>query len=218
MNDIMQKLQAPFPITDIEFRVGSTTQDKKKGLALAYITNRAIMNRLDELFGVDGWKNEYKEMHQGILCGISLKINNEWVTKWDGADLTNIEATKGGLSDSMKRAAVQWGIGRYLYKLPDFWVEIKQQGRSYVIAKKPTLPNWALPGGKVENITQKQLGEIKTKVQEFRQYKNVSERDIYLELKISDLMQLTHEEAEEAKTTLNKWITAYRKKAQKEGA
>jgi len=38
-----------------------------------------------------------------------------WVTKSDGADDSSIESAKGGISDSLKRAAVQYGIGRYLY-------------------------------------------------------------------------------------------------------
>ena len=61
-----------------------------------------------------------------------------------------MEATKGGLSDAMKRAAYQWGIGRYLYDLPDVWVEIEQKGKSYVIKKTPSLPKWALP---VDSVT-----------------------------------------------------------------
>ena len=33
----------------------------------------------------------------------------------------------------MKRAAVQWGIGRVLYDLNTVWVEIEKRGRSFVI-------------------------------------------------------------------------------------
>lgn len=40
---------------------------------------------------------------------------------------------KGGLSDSMKRAAVQWGIGRVLYSMNTVWVDIEKQGRSFII-------------------------------------------------------------------------------------
>lgn len=145
---IVEALQAPFPPEDIEWRVGSTNKDKTKGLALAYITNRAIQNRLDEVFGPFGWQNQFKEWKQGSqLCGISVKFGDEWITKWDGADDSNQEATKGGLSDSMKRAAYQWGIGRYLYKLPQNWVEIEPIGRSYKIKKRPSLPSWAIPKG-----------------------------------------------------------------------
>lgn len=142
----MEKLQAPFAPDEIEWRVGSTNQDKTKGLALAYVTNRAIQNRLDETFGVFGWKNDFKEWKgTSQLCGISVKQNDEWIAKWDGADDSNMEATKGGLSDAMKRAAYQWGIGRYLYKLPSVWCKIKAVGKSYALAETPNLPDWALP-------------------------------------------------------------------------
>jgi hypothetical protein len=150
--NISAKLQAPFDASEIEWRVGSTTQDKSKGLALAYVTNRAIQNRLDDTFGPFGWQNEFRPWgDKSQLCGISIKDigTGDWITKWDGAENTDYEPTKGGLSDSMKRAAYQWGIGRYLYKLDAVWVPIKQQGKSYVIekGKEPRLPAWALPAG-----------------------------------------------------------------------
>jgi len=145
--EIMIKLQAPFLPNEIEWRVGSTNKEKTKGLALAYVTNRAIQNRLDEIFGPFGWKNEYKEWKgNSQICGISVKFESEWITKWDGADDSNTEATKGGLSDAMKRAGYQWGIGRYLYNLPQSWVSIKSFGKSYALAEIPKLPKWALPG------------------------------------------------------------------------
>lgn len=146
--EIMKKLQEPFSPEDIEWRVGSTTKDKTKGLALAYVTNRAIQNRLDEVVGPFNWKNEYKEWKgNSQLCGISIwdDEKKEWITKWDGASDTDFEATKGGLSDSMKRAAYQWGIGRYLYKLPAVWVPIKAVGKSYALAETPDIPKEFLP-------------------------------------------------------------------------
>jgi hypothetical protein len=141
---LKERLAAPFPAEDIEWRVGKMTQDQQSGLALAYLTNRAIMERLDEVVGVMNWRNEFREWKgHGQLCGISIRQNDEWITKWDGADDSDIESLKGGLSDAMKRAAVQWGIGRYLYKLPDVWVALEKK-RIKVI---PTLPAWALPDG-----------------------------------------------------------------------
>lgn len=147
-NEIMKKLQEPFPAEDIEWRVGSTNGDKTKGIALAYVTNRAIMNRLDSIFGPFGWKNEFREWKENSqLCGISIKVEGEWITKWDGADDSQTEAVKGGLSDAMKRAGYQWGIGRYLYNLENQWVPITARGRSYVLSDEPKLPKWALPEG-----------------------------------------------------------------------
>lgn len=143
---IQEKLAAPFYPSEIEWRIGATNKDKTKGIALPYITNRAIMNRLDDLFGITGWKNEFIIQDKAKICGLSLCIEGQWITKYDGADDTNIEATKGGLSNAMKRAAVQWGIGRYLYKLPTIWVAIEPNGKSYKIkGKPPELPAWALP-------------------------------------------------------------------------
>lgn len=150
MKELMAKLQAPFPAEEIEWRVGSTNGEKTKGLALAYVTNRAIQNRLDEVFGPFGWQNEFEEWKgKSQICGISVwdEEKKQWVTKWDGADDSATEAIKGGLSDSMKRAAYQWGIGRYLYKLPSQWAKLKPMGKSYVLAETPKLPAWALPNG-----------------------------------------------------------------------
>lgn len=163
-SDITKALLEPFDPFDIEWRVqqAGETNGKKWAMVLAYVTNRAIMERLDSVFGIAGWSNEFVPMPDGgIICGIQCKIESDWLTKYDGADKTNIEATKGGLSNAMKRAAVQWGIGRYLYRLETTFVELHQGktqsaddipayvkdlgGRHYF--KRPALPSFALPKG-----------------------------------------------------------------------
>lgn len=153
----LSKLKDCFEPNDIEWRLqqcGKGSNGKIWGMALAYVTNRAIMNRLDEVCGPENWKNEFKAAPDGgILCGISIKIGDEWVTKWDGAENTDIEAVKGGLSGAMKRAAVQWGIGRYLYKLEESWINANENGAYRGKTKDgttfkwdaPSLPAWALP-------------------------------------------------------------------------
>lgn len=140
------KLTEPFPANDIEWRAGATNPEKTKALALAYTTSRAIMNRLDAVAGPANWRDEYASGPDGgVLCGLSLRIDDEWITKWDGADNSDIEAVKGGLTDAFKRVAVKWGIGRYLYNLDGVWVECTVRGKTVVLSKKPTLPAWALP-------------------------------------------------------------------------
>lgn len=154
------KLKEPFAASDIEWRMSrcGMNGDKPWGVALAYVTNRAIMDRLDSVVGPGGWQNKFIEgPGGGILCGISIKIGEEWVTKWDGAENTNIDAVKGGISGSMKRAAVQWGPGRYLYNLTETFItcqmnkgnDFKYQGKSKNAPpfywKPPQLPPWALP-------------------------------------------------------------------------
>ena len=69
-----------------------------------------------------------------LISGIAIYFEGKgFITKWDGAEDSDIEPIKGGLSDSMKRAAYQWGIGRVLYSLDTVWVDIERRGRSYII-------------------------------------------------------------------------------------
>lgn len=144
LKELESALKKPFRSDEIEWRISAKNKDNTKGLVVPYITNRAIQNRLDEVVGFDNWKNEFFALSdKSKVCGISIRFGTEWLTKYDGADDTNIEATKGGLSNAMKRAAVQWGIGRYLYNLPPIWAKIKPQGKSFVIDEVPKLPNWA---------------------------------------------------------------------------
>lgn len=140
------KLAAPFPPDKVHWRVGSTNKDKTRGLALAYIDARDVMDRLDEVCGPENWQCRYPHANGKTVCEIGLRILScdgpddnhtdacmEWVWKADGAGDTDYEAEKGALSDAFKRAAVRWGIGRYLYDLPAVWVEIEPAGKSFKI-------------------------------------------------------------------------------------
>jgi hypothetical protein len=172
------KLAAKFDERDIEWRV---QQQGKSGNNLwarvfCYITNRAIMARLDAVCGAHGWKNEFKATPcgKGYQCGISIKIGDEWVTRWDGAEISGnggIDPVKSTMSNSMKRAGVQWGIGRYLYRLETVFTDCvlcdnqrevpagynyqyhkgKGNDSSYGTAwRTPDLPSWALPTTKLQ--------------------------------------------------------------------
>ena len=136
MSDLTKRLAAPFPPHLVSFRVGPTTQDKTKGMALAYIDARDVMYRLDEVCGPENWQDEYPWSDgRRVVCRIGIKIGDEWIWKTDGAGDTETEGEKGALSDAFKRSAVKWGVGRYLYDVDAPWVAIKQAGKSYVIAE-----------------------------------------------------------------------------------
>jgi len=152
--EIMKALVAQFPAEDIEHRVGRVSNDGTKVSLLAYITARGVMDRLDDVFGIGGWSDTYERWGvKGIKCRLSVLIGGEWVAKEDGADETDIESTKGGISDALKRVAVKIGIGRYLYLLPKTEVLLTNQWADGAISHKgkyaprPILPAWALPGG-----------------------------------------------------------------------
>lgn len=146
---IKEELARPFAPEDLEWRIQYADEKKNRGIVVPYVTNRAIQARLDEVVGIVGWYNNYMPWHgankkEAQICGISIYFEErgEFITKWDGAEDSDIEPVKGGLSDSMKRAAVQWGIGRVLYNMSEpVWVDIEPRGRSWAIQKKerPTM-------------------------------------------------------------------------------
>lgn len=149
-------LKKPFPPDRISWRVGSTTQDKKSGMALAYIDARDVMSRLDEVCGAD-WQCEYVPMPNGTCCcRIGIKVGGEWVWRSNGAiNLTDSDkpdakemTEKGSYSDAFKRAAVLFGIGQYLYDLDSPWVAIEPMGRSFKIAQHEYKRLEALLAGK----------------------------------------------------------------------
>ena len=140
MKEIYEKLKEKFDEKDLEFRVGATNSDKTMGLALAYVQARAIQNRLDEVVGFENWKVSYKEIQGGFLCTLSIRINDEWIEKEDGASVTDFESVKGGISNAFKRVASSgFGIGRYLYNARNSWYPIKPQGKGFVFAETPKL-------------------------------------------------------------------------------
>lgn len=123
----LEALKTHFPREAISWRAQSVTKDGTKAMALAYIDARDVMNRLDEAVGPENWQDEYVETAKGrVICRIGVFIGKyeeqTWVWKSDGAGDTDVEGDKGAISDSFKRAAVKWGIGRYLYDMPTPWV------------------------------------------------------------------------------------------------
>lgn len=150
--ELHEKLLEPFDPADVEWRAGSFSEKSNKAMALAYITARAVMNRLDEVVGPENWQDSYEAISgadgdRGYICTIYIKIGDEWISKSDGANESTFESIKGGLSDSFKRAGIKWGIGRYLYNLGAKWVPAEKKGRYINLKTTPKLPQWALPAG-----------------------------------------------------------------------
>lgn len=134
MSNVVTQLSRPFDINKVRWRIGATNREKTSGIALAYLDARDVMERLDEVCGAENWQAIYDHVTaNGVVCRIGIRFDNEWVWKSNGAGETSVEAEKGALSDAFKRAAVLWGVGRYLYALGNTWVDIEQRGKSSVI-------------------------------------------------------------------------------------
>lgn len=118
----LKLLFAEFPRDAVSWRAQSVTKDGTKAMALAYIDARDVMDRLDSVLGSDNWQDRYEFHGPRTVCYLSIRVGDEWITKADGAGDTDVEGEKGAISDALKRAAVKWGIGRYLYALDAPWV------------------------------------------------------------------------------------------------
>jgi hypothetical protein len=149
LTELRDELAAPFPPERISWRVKQVYEQKNSALVLAYIDARDVYERLDEVVGVGGWQCRHDDGGDGRLtCSIGLELNGQWVWKSDGAGsrqasagLSEQDANKGDYSDALKRAAVAWGIGRYLYAMGRTYADVEQKGRTWVIADsaKPKL-------------------------------------------------------------------------------
>lgn len=168
-NETLEKLAAEFPRGQVTFRPGRAAPNKESALPLAYIDARDVMDRLDATVGALCWQDRYEFHGARTVCYLSIKIGDEWITKADGAGDTNIEGEKGGISDALKRAAVKWGIGRYLYHLKFKYGETEtyeKGGKTYVkcFAKVFTNNPWAYlisDGGTYDKAIQAAQKEIK---------------------------------------------------------
>ncbi len=173
----LEKLKEPFSENEVEFRLsqcGQTRDGKIWAQCLAYITSRAIMDRLDSVCGPENWKVSYSFVgEKGVVCNLSILINDKWITKQDGAEMTNIESFKGGISSALKRAGSAWGMGRYLYSLEATFAEIvphRTPGSQFGKLKNgesfswlpPRLPEWALPSKSKQETLQSLPKPIET--------------------------------------------------------
>lgn len=155
----IQDLKKPFDPKRISWRVGSMNADKTKGMALAYLDSRDVQDRLDEVCGPENWQCRYQLLGKTTVCEIGILLPqpagegkiHDWVWKADGAGESDIEAEKGAMSDSFKRSAVKWGVGRYLYDLDSPWVEIEPAGRSFKIKKSEMAKLHSLLGHVVQD-------------------------------------------------------------------
>jgi hypothetical protein len=146
VEELTEALAAPFDPREVKFKPAVVSGNR--ALALAYVDARVIQDRLDDVLGVTGWQDEYECLPEGsVVCRLRLRIGEEWITKMDVGGQSEQpdegDRRKAAFSDALKRAAVKFGIGRYLYRLPSQWVDYDPKKRHF--AHTPTLPPSALP-------------------------------------------------------------------------
>ncbi len=215
----INNLAAAFPPEVIHWRAQTLTRDGDKALALAYIDARDVMDRLDMVCGPENWQSGFTETATGrVLCRLEILIGDRWIAKTDGAGNTAVEGEKGGISDALKRAAVQWGIGRYLYDLGNVWAPCESRdnnGRKQWVKWKPeaakvfayALARLGAPA------TEKPTGPINDKTREWVanqvDARGVFVGDLCKAFNVTTIKALTYEQLDAVKD----WLRANRKAA-----
>jgi hypothetical protein len=115
VNEIMAALRAPIELSwKPQSKYGTS-----KLICVCYLDSRDVQNRLDEVLGIDGWQSQHYGEVGKLFCKLSIKLNGEWISKTDAGMDSNVAADKGAASDSFKRAAVMFGVGRFTYDTPN---------------------------------------------------------------------------------------------------
>jgi len=138
---VLAELAQPFDPEAVEFKAGATTQDKARALALAYVDSRVYQGRLDTV--APDWRNEYTREYAGdrviVTCaltvagvtrqaiGESLQAN----ARHDGSTVVEENAATSAEAQAFKRACSAFGLGRYLYSVPQVWAEYDAGRRQF---------------------------------------------------------------------------------------
>lgn len=118
--ELFAALAAPFEGDEVKVR-------SQQGRQLHYITARVAMNRLDSVLGPENWWDDYEAFGGGVKCLLTVRLpDGTTITKAGIGGITPMhdasDSDKTGESDAIKRAAVKFGVARYLYRdgVPDF--------------------------------------------------------------------------------------------------
>jgi hypothetical protein len=103
------RLRRTMPTKERAGRGGNTFQ---------YVTAKQVMERLDEVVGPGNWSTHYFVINP-VVPIVECTLTVFGVAK-AGAGMCNspekpeLEAAKSAYSDALKRAAVSWGVGRFI--------------------------------------------------------------------------------------------------------
>jgi hypothetical protein len=128
--EITEALAAPFSEDEVDFLPRGSANGKAR--ALPYIDARSVMRRLDAVVGPGNWSFDF-DLLSTTGKMVKGKLTVLGVTKYDAGESNDEgEPLKSAVSDAIKRTAVHFGIGRYLYYLPAQWAAYDPQKRRFI--------------------------------------------------------------------------------------
>ena len=114
ISELTTNLSKPMPY---QWRVQSFNKNNTKCTCVAYIDARQVMDTLDK-YCTYGWVKKYYDIKGSIYCSIGVVMPDGTIlARQDVGSEGNFEAEKSAASDAFKRAAVNFGVGRFLYDL-----------------------------------------------------------------------------------------------------
>ncbi|MCD0170436.1 Rad52/Rad22 family DNA repair protein [Deinococcus sp. 23YEL01] len=144
LSDVQKRLQSPFPAHMVAWKAVAISKDRSRALLLAHIDARAVQDRLDAICP-DHWEFSVEVVPGTPIPTVKgrltvLGVSREDIGQAPDGDLSTLKAAA---SDALKRCAVHFGIGRYLYDLPRTWGDWDDTKRQPT--HTPELPDWARP-------------------------------------------------------------------------
>ena len=108
---ILENLKKELPY---KWRVQSFSKVKPQATCVAYIDSRDVQDMLDAHCV---WSDRYYSEGGLLFCEITIYADGREYKRSDTGSESQAEAQKGHSSDAFKRAAVKFGVGRFLYSL-----------------------------------------------------------------------------------------------------
>lgn len=119
METPLRNLAQAEPLLDkVQIKPQVVSSDQARALAVAYLEARDVAQRLDDVCGPESWSDSYHALQSGPDWVVECRLNINGVTK---CDVGVGDDAKAAYSDALKRAAVKFGLGRFLYNLPKIW-------------------------------------------------------------------------------------------------
>ena len=162
---VVKKLRQPFPAEHLRWKIQTRVNEAQAdalALVVVYVDARSVTAHLDDV--VPGqWQTEYRSPPVSVgLPALECRLTVCGVTRCDvGTVEPGSKAgsdTKDLYSDALKRSAVQFGVGAFLYRFPQVQARAEKSGQHWyitreaqaelrvltaaVLAGKPTLPRF----------------------------------------------------------------------------
>lgn len=139
--DLLSQLAVPFHSGLVEWKPQAISADKQRALAAAYVDMREYEDRLDQVY--PEWESSAQFLLTGdkVAAVVSLTLDGVTRVNVGEAKLSDENAFTSAFAQAFKRVCSDFGLGRYLYRLPQEWCTYDEKRRT--IINPPELPVWA---------------------------------------------------------------------------